>query len=84
MKDAPYHLVAKQNETTHLTIPSAGEVEQQPGPIHNAEGRAKLYSHLRNHPRTSLVAHWIGIHLSVQETQVQSLVWEDPTCHGAT
>ena len=71
--------MAKQNETTHLTIPSAGEVVQQPGPIHNVGGRAKLYSNLRNHPRTSLVARWVGIHLSVQETQVQALVREDPT-----
>ena len=23
-------------------------------------------------------------HLPMQETQVQSLAWEDPTCHGAT
>ena len=25
----------------------------------------------------------LGIHLPMQETQVWSLVWEDPTCHGA-
>ena len=31
----------------------------------------------------SLVVQWLRIHLSVQETQVQSLVWEDPTCCGA-
>ena len=35
-------------------------------------------------PRTSLVGQWIRICLSVQQTQVWSLVWEDPTCHGAT
>ena len=32
----------------------------------------------------SLVAQWLRIHLPVQGTGVQSLVWEDPTCHGAT
>ena len=33
--------------------------------------------------RTSLVALWKGTCLPVQETQVQSLVWEDPTCSEA-
>ena len=32
----------------------------------------------------SLVAQWLRIRLPVQETQVRALVWEDPTCHGAT
>ena len=29
--------------------------------------------------RTSLVVQWLGVHLSMQETWVQALVWED---HG--
>ena len=33
---------------------------------------------------TSLVAQWLGIRLPMQGTQVRALVWEDPTCHGAT
>ena len=33
---------------------------------------------------TSLVAQWLRIRLSLQGTQVQSLVQEDPTCCGAT
>ena len=33
---------------------------------------------------TSLVAQWLGIHLPMQGTRVQSLVLEDPTCHTAT
>ena len=32
----------------------------------------------------SLVAQWQRIHLRMQEKQVQSLIQEDPTCHGAT
>ena len=32
------------------------------------------------HPRTSLVAQWLRIHLPIQGTQVQALVREDPTC----
>ena len=32
----------------------------------------------------SLVAHWLGIRPPMQETRVRALVWEDPTCRGAT
>ena len=32
----------------------------------------------------SLVAQWIRICLPMQGTEVRSLVWEDPTCRGAT
>ena len=33
--------------------------------------------------RASLVAQWQRIHLPMQETRVQSLIQEDPTCQGA-
>ena len=32
----------------------------------------------------SLVVQWLRICLPMQGTQVRALVWEDPTCHGAT
>ena len=32
----------------------------------------------------SLVAQWLRICLPMQGTRVRSLVWEDPTCRGAT
>ena len=32
----------------------------------------------------SLVAQWLRICLLMQGTQVRALVWEDPTCRGAT
>ena len=32
----------------------------------------------------SLVAQWLRICLSMQGTRVRAVVWEDPTCHGAT
>ena len=32
----------------------------------------------------SLVAHWKRIRLPMQKTRVQSLVWEDPSCHRTT
>ena len=33
---------------------------------------------------TSLVVQWLRIHLPIQGTRVQALVWEDPTWRGAT
>ena len=33
---------------------------------------------------TPLVAQWLRIRLPVQGTRVRALVWEDPTCRGAT
>ena len=32
----------------------------------------------------SLMVQWLRIHLPMQGTQVQALVWEDSTCRGAT
>ena len=34
--------------------------------------------------RAFLVAQWLRICLPMQGTQVQALVWEDPTCGRAT
>ncbi|KAJ8783225.1 hypothetical protein J1605_009833 [Eschrichtius robustus] len=35
-------------------------------------------------PRASLVAQRLRICPPMQGTRVRALVWEDPTCHGAT
>ena len=35
-------------------------------------------------PGVSLVAQWLRICLPMQGTRVRALVWEDPTCRGAT
>ena len=35
-------------------------------------------------PWASPVAQWLRIRLPMQGTRVRALVWEDPTCHGAT
>ena len=32
----------------------------------------------------SLVAQWLRVHLPVWGMQVRALIWEDPTCRGAT
>ena len=37
-----------------------------------------------NDKRASLVAQWLRICLPMQGTRVRALVWEDPTCCGAT
>ena len=44
------------------------------------------YDHINNTIGASLVAQWEKkkIQLTMQETQVQSLVQEDPTCRGTT
>ena len=39
---------------------------------------------LRQFFRASLVAQWLRLCLPMQGTRVRSLVWEDPTCCGAT
>ena len=38
----------------------------------------------KNEYRASLVAQWLRICLPMQGTRVRALVWEDPTCCGAT
>ena len=41
--------------------------------------------HEKGHCRgTSLVVQWLRIRLPMQGTRVRDLVWEDPTCCGAT
>ena len=39
---------------------------------------------LNSGPRASLLVQWLGIHLVMQGTRVQSLIWDDSTCHRAT
>ena len=38
----------------------------------------------KSSPGASLVAQWLRICLPMQGTRVRALVWEDPTCRGAT
>ena len=47
--------------------------------IHTYYNKDKLWKH---YTRTSLTARWIRICLPIQETQVWSLVQEDPTASG--
>ena len=50
----------------------------------NAEREFHPQVFKRYHSRASLVAQWLRICLPMQGTRVRALVWEDPTCHGAT
>ena len=43
-----------------------------------------LKSGTRQGCRASLVVQWLRICLLMQGTRVRALVWDDPTCHGAT
>ena len=42
------------------------------------------FSDLERVMRASLVAQWLTVCLPMQGTRVRALVWEDPTCRGAT
>ena len=45
----------------------------------------QFYFHpIKNGEGTSLVVQWLRILLPMQGTRVRALVWEDPTCCGAT
>ena len=46
-------------------------------------GVAKSWTWLKWLSMHALMAQWSRICLSVHESWVQSLVWEDPACHGA-
>ena len=44
----------------------------------------KTLSYNQKNGGTSLVVQWLRIRLPMQGTQVQSLLWEDPTHHETT
>ena len=39
---------------------------------------------IKSEEGASLVAQWLRVCLPMQGTRVRALVWEDPTCRGAT
>ena len=49
-----------------------------------ADTQQRLDNFLENGKQASLVAQWLRIRLPMQGTRVRALVWEDPTCRGAT
>ena len=57
------------------------EIENINRPITSTE----IETVIKNLPTgASLVAQWLRVRLPMQGTRVRALVWEDPTCRGAT
>ena len=69
-------------EKHNLLRLNQGEKENINRPITSSE----IETVIKNLPKTgaSLVAQWLRICLLMQGTRVRALVWEDPTCRGAT
>ena len=44
----------------------------------------QCYISIKKKMGASLVAQWLRVCLLMQGTRVRALVWEDPTCRGAT
>ena len=53
-------------------------------PVDRGAWRITVHQVPRVRHRASLAAEWQRAHLPVQETWVRSLVWDSPTCCGAT
>ena len=79
-------------EATITLIPKPGKVvthtkKLQPISLMNMDAKILnkiLANRIQKHIRASLVAQWLRICLPMQGTRVRALVWEDPTCRGAT
>ena len=52
------------------------------GDWEEADSNEELRSRIQE--RASLVVQWLRVRLPMQGTWVRALVWEDPTCRGAT
>ena len=73
--------VDKYLEMHNLPRLNQEEIEKKNRPITSAE----IETVIKNHPTgASLVAQRLRICLPMQGTRVRALVWEDPTCRGAT
>ena len=69
--------IRDKNETIMVPVQ---ETQHQ----NNGSPRKRKLGKKKRKKRTSLVAQWLRICLPMQGTRVQVLVWEDPTCLGAT
>ena len=50
----------------------------------SSKQKGTTFLDIKDNVRASLVAQWLRICLPMRGTRVRALVWEDPTCHGAT
>ena len=62
----------------------ASPVHTVRGPLECTKEVENVIPSQRGVSGTSLVIQWMRVHLPMQGTQIRSLVWEDPMCHGAT
>ena len=69
-QQVPYRINPRRNMPRHIVIK-----------LTKIKDKEKLLKAARG---TSLVAQWLRICLPMQGTRVRALVWEDPTCRGAT
>ena len=69
---------SSQVENVHMLYPESLLLGVYPG--ENLAWKEKY----KNMLKASLVVQWLGICLPMQGTRVWALVWEDPTCRGAT
>ena len=70
----PISLIGEQDPVIHQTRPGLSQFL-----LDRAEYEAD-----KNNAGASLVAQWLRVCLPMQGTRVRALVWEDPTCRGAT
>ena len=60
-------------------------MKRNPGLLGTFEHMERMFSLLSKvGDGASLVVQWLRFHLPMQGTWVRALVWEDPTCNGAT
>ena len=52
--------------------------------LNNQEITEEIKEEIKKYLEGFLVAQWLGVCLPMQGTRVRALVWEDPTCRGAT
>ena len=70
-----------------LKVTTIRKHEHFPTSLNSLENMIKFGLDLvynKDEMRASLVAQWLRLCLPMQGTQIRALVWEDPTCRGAT
>ena len=71
-------------EEVHKLKRKSREFSRSPDLLNPSSISKLLRVKSKRHNRASLVAQWLRVRLPVRGTWVRALVWEDPTCRGAT
>ena len=75
--------IAKINKTKTWFFEKINKIDKPLARLIKKKREKTQINRIRNEG-ASLVAQWLRICLPMQGTQVQALVWEDPTCRRAT